>query len=441
MSSAVVHRRLLPRDAGWSAVAVLFTALQALLIAPSLLFLATLAAMLLRAPDLDFFCLDRLALGLLVLSVLLRAVVLRQSLAPACTLVWPMAALVGLVFADLLANPFDVTLWSVAIAKFVTPYALFYLAGLTFDSEASVRRLETFTLGVLAYLSFTAIASLAGWNSLIFPRFILDDSLGIHAERARGPFLQAMANGTTITLLGLAAIDAYRRRRLRGPVAAPLLGALPIAILGTKTRAVWLSFVSSLLVLGFTTSSSRVRRICIGMISCTVLAALSLAAGFGETGAGIHDRLTDRGTAEFRMAAYDAGWEMFLDRPLAGWGARGIRTEMENRIEGFRGNLTVVHNTYLEILLEHGMIGFALYAWIMVGLFRLGRAREPAPDGQRSTKNLFQSPCRPLWPLLLGVYLVSATFVVMNYQFVNGLLFTWAGILAHRQKTADVLNG
>ena len=37
---------------------------------------------------------------------------------------------------------------------------------------------------------------------------------------------------------------------------------------------------------------------------------------------------------------------------------------------------------------------------------------------------------RALWPLLLGVYLVNAGFVIMNYVFVNAMLFTYAGILA-----------
>ena len=31
---------------------------------------------------------------------------------------------------------------------------------------------------------------------------------------------------------------------------------------------------------------------------------------------------------------------------------------------------------------------------------------------------------------MLGVYLFNASAVVMNYQFVNGFLFTIAGILA-----------
>jgi hypothetical protein len=37
---------------------------------------------------------------------------------------------------------------------------------------------------------------------------------------------------------------------------------------------------------------------------------------------------------------------------------------------------------------------------------------------------------RKLWSLLLGVYLLNASAVVMNYQFVNALVFTIAGILA-----------
>jgi hypothetical protein len=33
------------------------------------------------------------------------------------------------------------------------------------------------------------------------------------------------------------------------------------------------------------------------------------------------------------------------------------------------------------------------------------------------------------------VYLINASFVVMNYQFVNALLFSLAGILAAQNRT------
>jgi len=42
---------------------------------------------------------------------------------------------------------------------------------------------------------------------------------------------------------------------------------------------------------------------------------------------------------------------------------------------------------------------------------------------------------------LLGVYWVNAFVVVMNYQFVNGLLFTLAGMLAAQQSRAGRIPG
>jgi hypothetical protein len=43
-----------------------------------------------------------------------------------------------------------------------------------------------------------------------------------------------------------------------------------------------------------------------------------------------------------------------------------------------------------------------------------------------------------MWPVFLGVYLVNATVVVMNYQFVNGLLFVLAGMLAAQQRRTNL---
>jgi hypothetical protein len=37
---------------------------------------------------------------------------------------------------------------------------------------------------------------------------------------------------------------------------------------------------------------------------------------------------------------------------------------------------------------------------------------------------------------MLGIYWVNAALVVMNYQFVNGLLFSMAGMLAAQQRRA-----
>ena len=68
-------------------------------------------------------------------------------------------------------------------------------------------------------------------------------------------------------------------------------------------------------------------------------------------------------------------------------------------------------------------------------LIRLGRRACAASDSRSGA--FLDRDLRSLWPVLVGVYLLNACFVVMNYQFVNGLLFTLAGILAAQNRGAS----
>ena len=426
------------RMAQWGLVAA-FRPLHALMAWPALLFMATLAAMLFRPPDVRLYYLDRIAFALLVFVVLLRVLIRRQPLPITGPVKWPMLGMLALALLDVLAQPYQAEAWSLLAAKWVVPFAMYYMAGLVFEDEVSLHRFETFALVVLAYLCITSIFFLLGTKSLIFPPFIADESLGIHADRARGPFLQAVANGVTLNLLGLIAIDSFRRRRLRGLLALLFLIALPVAVLATKTRAVWLSFAASVLGLLLFSPSPRVRRACLCLVLAAVAGVLSVLA-FEDVNRSFSDRLEERSPVEFRWALYRAGWDMFQAKPLWGWGATAMQTDLSMRISDFHQEAFFFHNTYLEIAVEHGAVGLAFYLWIVVDLFRLRRypgrsCNEPAisPDG-----SFLDRQFRSLWPVLLAVYLLNGCFVVMNYQFVNGLLFTLAGILAAQNRASAV---
>jgi putative inorganic carbon (hco3(-)) transporter len=403
----------------WSALAAVCAPVQAAMANPVALYLATLSIILFRPPDVELYSVDRIAFAGLVFVVLLRTLDLRQGIFFDGWLMLPMAGLSGLATASALSHPYETSTWSVMTAKFVVPFAMFWVAGMTFRSEGSLRWLERFCLLVLAYLIFTAIASLAGIDELVFPPYILDESLGTHTDRARGPFLQAVANGVTLNLLGLLAIDGFRRKRLRW-IWLGLLLPLSVAIAATKTRAVWLSFAVSVLWL-LLRDKTRLRPVWL-LLTLAAFSGLFFLSSVVDGRGTLEGRLRDRNTVEFRTAAYQAGWEMFAARPLAGWGTAELQATLADRIRGFRGQSFAIHNTYLEILLEHGICGIGLYVWLMVALFRLSKKR----PGDTSRVGAV----RRLWPLLLGVYLVNAMFVVMNYQFVNGLLFTFAGVLA-----------
>lgn len=429
----ITLRNSLPTPAHWT-VANALRPLHALVAAPAILFLTTLAVMLFRPPDLQFYWLDRVAFLLLLFVVTLRAVALRRRASFAHPVMWPMAGLLLLGLASLLAQPYDPQNWSVFAAKWVVPLVLYHLAGSVFDNAASQRRFETFTLVVLGYLCLIAILFLFGAKDLIFPRYILDESLGIHADRARGPFLQAVANGVTLSLLGLIALDSFRRGRLKGLPALLLAIALPLAILATRTRGVWLSFAGCILILVLFSSYRRVRRACL-CLALVGAAGLLIALSFDDAKPSFLARLEERSPVEFRVVMYQTGLEMFLEKPLAGWGSGDLQPELAKRVHDFHQPAFFFHNTYLEIAVQHGVLGLSLYLWMVVNLFRLGRSQRThvAPGEGAFLDGQFRS----LWPVLLTVYLFNGCFVVMNYQFVNGFLFTIAGMLAAQNRQAD----
>jgi len=407
--------------------------LQVLAAAPSLWFLAALTAMLLRPPFPDFFEVDRLAFGLLVIGATVRVVVLRERLF-AVRATWPMIGLSAFAIVSVLSRPFDSEAWSVLAAKFLVPFTLFHLAGLVFTQERRFRQFEFFALAVLAYLSFIAIAFLTGAHSLIFPRFIVDENLGYHLDRARGPFLQAVANGMSLNLLGLLAVHAYRRRSARGWKMVLLLASVPIAILATMTRTVWLSFAGTAMALVLLSKDRTLRRACIGL---TLVAGVGLAVVLTSTSlsGALSDRVEERGPIDYRAAVYAGGWQMFLERPLTGWGLHQMPAELPRYVSGYDEKVLYPHNTYLEMLVEQGVAGLALYVWLMWEFWRLARGAVPA--GERH--GFLDVEFHRMWPILLAVYWVNAATVVMSYQFVNGLLFTMAGMLAAQQRRAEIL--
>lgn len=406
-------------------VASAFRPLHALLNAPVLIFLAALAAMLFRPPDLRVFPYDRVAFLLVILMFALRVCLHREQVRtyPAT---WPMLALMLFGLVGALGDPDPAQAWSLLAAKWVVPFVLFHVAAGTFRSEESLRELEIFSLAILVYLTLISVFVLLDLKSLVYPRFILDEGIGIHADRARGPMLQAVANGVCLNMLGLVALDSFRRRTILRIWALFLFLALPLALLATKTRAVWLSAGLSVLWLALFARERRIQRPAIALCG---IGMIVICGGwlYVNDSSGIGDRLLDRSPLDFRLDMYRTGWQMFLEKPIAGWGGEAtVQPEIERRISSFHPDRYLFHNTYLELAVGRGVIGIGLYAWLMICLFRLARS----DLGHVSAAHFLDTGFRQLWPVILMVYLINASAVVMNYQFVNGFLFAIAGILS-----------
>jgi O-antigen ligase len=417
--------------AGWT-IRGLLRPLQLLVSAPSFLFIAALTAMLLRHPDVQFFAIDRVAFGLLVAGVVVRALIFRESLFAFDRATWPMLALVTLAVFSAAGQPFEHETWSLIASKFVVPFALFHLAGVVFRDEARFRQFEIFCLVVLAYLSFTAVAFLAGMHALIFPKFILDPNVGFHVERARGPLLQAVANGVSINLLGLLALHAYKRKSVGRKKVLLVLLSVPLAIVATMTRAVWLAFAGSAAVVLLRSGSRCLGRTCVWVL-LFVLGGVLVLLTSQNLSESLSERLEERGPIDYRAAVYSGGWKMFLERPWLGWGVHQMPAELPRHVSGYKERVLYPHNTYLELLVEHGILGLGCYLWLMWELWRLRKGGIPHSEEHGFLDREF----RRIWPILLCVYWVNAAVVVMSYQFVNGLVFTMAGMLAAQRRRAE----
>jgi O-antigen ligase len=234
-----------------------------------------------------------------------------------------------------------------------------------------------------------------------------------------------VANGVSLNILGILvfALPPGRKTIIR-----LLWMALPLAVLATMTRAVWISFAVSTIVLGLGMVERRMQAVCALLAIAGLMVGLAISLSNHSLKAALWDRTGERGPVEARLAVYDAGWAMFQERPFTGWAAGGMYAELARRMEGYHLRTFYVHNTYLALLVEFGVPGLALYGILFFGLFRLAWHSPPGESGPVAS-------LRKVWPILLSVYLFNAFFVDMAYQFVIGLVFTVAGMLCASEES------
>jgi O-antigen ligase len=390
---------------------------------PSLWFVLTLAAFMFSSPSLEGFKTDRVAFPLLLLLTAMNVLTHRKRLFAWAPLLIPLGALTLLAIFSALQVPYDRQTWSFLASDFLVPLCMFYASSQVFIDDLALKHFFIFCVIALAYLIVVSIGFLAGAEFLVFPHYILDPSIGIQSERARGPFLQAVANGAAINILGLLVLYWWQKKNRWGVFATLLIIGVPLAILGTMTRAVWLGFIGSaagLLVL-------YRKKIMVGLLigSAVAVCALTVLNPIGNKT--IVSRLEDEDPIEYRMAVYRAGIEMVRERPLFGWGINQPPYVLPNYLVGVKADAAWAHNTYLEILLEHGVVGLVLYGLMFFYLFRLGRLLPLHLC--RTGVSLLDRQFASYWRLILAVYLFNGLFVVMNYRFINALLFSLAGMI------------
>ena len=135
-------------------------------------------------------------------------------------------------------------------------------------------------------------------------------------------------------------------------------------------------------------------RLWVALLSCLTVSLFSFAILLSWD-AVYHILRLERGL-NFRDALWRAGIQIWLERPLLGWGYAGAATERLGEMTGREASL---HNGYLESLVRSGIFGFLLSYGLAIVLFIFSLIK--------NRKNL-----RPLiWPAMLVIFWLVNTAV------------------------------
>lgn len=322
---------------------------------------------------------------------------------------------------------------SVFMTGFFVPGMVMYFARYFPPTLKVTRTVSLLLSGLMFYMVFTAFMEHFRVGPLVFPQYILDQSLGIHAERARGSIVNAAENGGIIAVLLLVGLHTalYNLNgAMRMVGCAAILSFGGMALFFTQTRGPWLAFLGGLAVMIF---HKRCRSLVLTMggIGGLVLVAYLVASAASVGNLAKKDPLPQRSdntsdTADFRMNLYRESVRPFQEHPIIGWGL-GTFTDEDYLFDAYGGSLTittaVLHDTVVAITLESGIVGGGLYVAFLISLvvilIRLRRASQ-------------SDEARDFYVLGLAsllVFFVNGLFVDIRYFLQqNALVFFIAGI-------------
>jgi putative inorganic carbon (hco3(-)) transporter len=301
------------------------------------------------------------------------------------------------------------------------PFALFWVAPVAFPGP----RERNILLGCLTvvglYLGVTAIFETTGPHQLVLPPYINDPNVGIHFGRARGPFVEAAANGLSMYVCMVASALALTQWTRRRWLPAATIAVCAVGILFTLTRQVWLAAAISVVVTMLLQPGLRRWLLPTAITGAAgVIVLLLVVPGFQSRASG---RLDAAGPVWDRLNSDAAAVRMIEARPITGWGWYSFGTESQNfyRLASDRPLTTVgrVHNIFLGYAAELGVL--VTLAWIAALAYAvIGGLRRRGP------------PDLDLWRVALlsiGIaWLVVANFTPMGYAFDHSILWLWAGI-------------
>ena len=300
------------------------------------------------------------------------------------------------------------------------PFVVYLLVKNTRYSRAATVSLLWVITGIGTYLVLTAIFEHFRLDALVWPKYILDASVGVQVGRARGPFATSVTLGQwlIVTFMSTSLLIQFAKALLRFFLLYLLVPFTVLAIYFTDQRSVWLGFTAVLAITIVFGGKLRAQS-----LHVVLLILLTFFLGIGSKFSIYTNTLFSRrqSTVDYRLANYRTAFKMGMSNLITGVGYGNFVHEWEAyydpaEAEFVSGGLADGnHNTYLGLFAETGIFGSLLYVSLFLCLIRkcvsVWRHRSPAEDFERD------------FTILAGALVV----VAMNEALFSDLRFNPAG--------------
>jgi len=260
------------------------------------------------------------------------------------------------------------------------PAMIYGLVRVSQPSAGDIKTIVSLTIGVGVYLAVIGFFETRGWYSLVFPRYIVDIKVWEFLGRARGPLMNPSANGIVLTIaLSFAVLRLYYGSRSQVLIYGFLSLLILLGVYSTLTRGVWIGAVLAVVAMLWRPTPRWVK--VLGVLSVLVFGSMA-AMGLKEQLLNMKrdKNLSAEDSAKsvaLRPLLAIVAYEMFKDSPLTGHGFAVYReaskpyyqdTSYEMPLEQSRGYFQ--HNIFLSSLVDTGLIGLTMFAWLLARLAR-----------------------------------------------------------------------
>ena len=160
-----------------------------------------------------------------------------------------------------------------------------------------------------------------------------------------------------------------------------------VAMLLTGKRITIIMLLGGLLIVMLLSNSRKIRKAVIGILAVLIVLAAIAMAVLPQTQVALYrvvEGLSDT-TFNDRIHFWTTAWDMFLQKPVFGWGLGSYLSYNYLFGDGIR---QYAHNMYLQLLAERGIVGTALTLFVFIASFIVTlqtlrvKSRENVRNGQ-----------------------------------------------------------